>query len=223
MGRRKVILKDYDPSWAEAFRTEAGLVGSVLGCHAHAIHHMGSTSIPGMVAKPIIDILLETDDLDAIDRAADDLERCGYEARGEQGIPGRRYFRKGSPVNHTHHLHVYERADPNIFRHLVFRDYLISHPDRAGAYAALKKRLATLHPEDPLQYTEGKADLMSHLEAMALAWRGPGHRLKRDRYIVRRKGSASLPHSPNHPRCHSRTTRPPSYSGTINSGVDRTR
>ena len=72
-----------------------------------------------MVAKPIIDMLVEADNLDTIDKLASDLGRCGYEARGEQGIPGRRYFRKGSPGNHTHHLHIYRQGDGNIGRHLV--------------------------------------------------------------------------------------------------------
>jgi GrpB-like predicted nucleotidyltransferase (UPF0157 family) len=139
-----ITIIPYDPSWPEKFEQEAGLLRELLGELAVQIHHIGSTSVPGLAAKPIIDILLEVSDLDALD-ALDaknaGFNRLGYEPKGAFGIPGRRYFRKGGDQR-THHLHAFRTGDQNLARHVSFRDYLRAHPEIAKAYAEVKIRAA---------------------------------------------------------------------------------
>ncbi|MEB3233517.1 MAG: GrpB family protein, partial [Leptolyngbyaceae bacterium] len=99
-------------------------------------------------------------------------EPLGYEAMGEYGIPGRRYFRKhNSEGNRTHHLHIFQAESAEIHRHLAFRDYMIAHPDAAQAYSQLKQRLAAAHPTDIEAYMDGKDDFIKTMEQKALHWR----------------------------------------------------
>src|SRR6185436_9586865 len=115
----------------------------VLGNAVVAVHHIGSTAIPGIHAKPVVDILLEVTDIAQVDAATEAIERLGYEARGEFGIRGRRYFRKGDGSGEsTHHVHAYRTGSRDVERHLAFRDYLIANPEEARAYSVLKQRLA---------------------------------------------------------------------------------
>ena len=132
-----------DPDWPWQFEREAGHITRALGSSIVAIHHIGSTSIPGMFAKPIIDILLEVRDSSALDAISTGMETLGYESLGEFGIIGRRYFRKNDSSGiRTHHVHAFLRGDLHVRRHVAFRNYLIAHPDIAGAYSALKQALA---------------------------------------------------------------------------------
>src|SRR3954469_1722459 len=111
-GPRRVEVVDADPAWPAAFAAEAGRIRPALGPVYVAIHHVGSTSVPELAAKPGIDMLLEVESLDALDAAADAVEGLGYEGLGEFGLAGRRYFRKQSPAGvRTHHVHAYETGD----------------------------------------------------------------------------------------------------------------
>ena len=143
----------------------------MLGGSVAAIHHIGSTSIPGIFAKPTIDILLEASDNRALEIIADGMERLGYEGLGEFGIARRRYFRKNNSSGiRTHQVHAFVRGDPHVTRHLAFRDYLIAHDNVAAAYSILKQRLAAQHPEDMDAYMDGKDPFIKEHEAKALAW-----------------------------------------------------
>jgi len=162
-----------DPDWPANFQREAGLIVRELGRLVVAIHHIGSTSIPGIFAKPVIDILLEVADLDALDAISEGMRRLGYEGLGEFGIAGRRYFRRNDPSGvRTHQVHAFLQGDPHVHRHLAFRDYLIAHPDVAAAYSTLKRRLADRHPEDVEAYMDGKEPFIKEQLAKALAWTG---------------------------------------------------
>ena len=164
-----VVVVDYDPAWPQAYRAEKSLLLSVLGDNCIAIHHIGSTAVPGLAAKPIIDILPVVRSLERVDRAAHSLEAIGYEYLGEFGIPGRRYLRKGGDER-THQVHIFSEADPqNILRHLAFRDYLRTHGQIRDAYAALKRELAERYPYDIEGYCSGKAAFVAELEQRALA------------------------------------------------------
>lgn len=135
------------------------------------VHHMGSTAIEGMAAKPIVDMLLVVSDLDDLDRKGAALQALGYEVMGEFGIPGRRYFRRCTPEGvRSHHLHAYRQGSPEVQRHLAFRDYMNAHPAAAQAYAALKQGLATAFPEGGVGYVEGRDAFVKAHEAKALAW-----------------------------------------------------
>jgi GrpB-like predicted nucleotidyltransferase (UPF0157 family) len=167
---RKVEVVPYHPEWPDQFSAEARDLKAVFGSELLSIHHFGSTSIPGISAKPIIDILLIVRDIDAVDSLAPRLEALGYHGVGEYGIPGRRFFFKGSEDIRSHHLHVYENGNPHILRHLVFRDYMRSHPISARDYARLKEKLAIEFPEDMDGYIAGKNAFVREHEKKALDW-----------------------------------------------------
>jgi GrpB-like predicted nucleotidyltransferase (UPF0157 family) len=99
---RTIEVVAYDPSWPGVFEIEREVLSRVLGELAVEIHHIGSTAVPGLVAKPIIDILVEVHDMAALDRLNPAMEAIGYDCMGEYGIPGRRYYRKGGD-HRTHH------------------------------------------------------------------------------------------------------------------------
>ena len=168
----KIQVVPHDPSWPAEFKAEAERIRPVLGDLVVAIHHIGSTSIPGICAKPIIDILLEVHDIQQLDVLAPQLGDLGYEAKGEFGIPGRRYFRKHSTNGmRTHNVHAFGKGNPGIERHLAFRDYMISHSNSAEAYSLLKQRLAAAHPNDLEAYMDGKDQLIKEHEAKAIVWK----------------------------------------------------
>jgi GrpB-like predicted nucleotidyltransferase (UPF0157 family) len=169
---RRVIVVSYDPQWSEAFDAAAGEVADALGRERQDLHHIGSTSIPGMAAKPVIDMLAVVADLAALDARLARMESLGYEALGEFGIPGRRYFRRDNAAGQrTHQVHAFVRGSPHVERHLAFRDFMRSHSDCAQRYADLKQRLAAAHPTDIEAYMDGKDAFIKEMEARALAWR----------------------------------------------------
>jgi GrpB-like predicted nucleotidyltransferase (UPF0157 family) len=160
-----------DPAWPLHFEREASLLVRALGGSAAAIHHIGSTSIPGIFAKPVIDILVEASGRGALDSLAEHMTPLGYESLGEFGIVGRRYFRRNDASGiRTHQVHAFAQGDPHVLRHLAFRDYLIAHPHKAAAYSALKRELADRHPEDMEAYMDGKDPFIKEEEAKALGW-----------------------------------------------------
>jgi len=175
---KRVIVAPYDPAWHVAFEAEAERVVGALGDLVSALHHIGSTSIPGLCAKPIIDMLLVTGDGERLDRASAALVGLGYEARGEHGIAGRRYLHKSDAAGvRTHHVHAFASDSPHVGRHLAFRDYMIAHPAEAERYGALKQRLAREYRYDIDGYVAGKAPYIEQQLARALAWwSGPRER-----------------------------------------------
>lgn len=168
---KPVVVVAYDERWPETFRLEADRLYAAFGPAASAIHHVGSTSVPGLCAKPVIDILVESPDLEMIDRATPRLEALRYTAKGEYGIPGRRYFSRPAAGSEPKvHVHAFRRDSPRVARHLRFRGYLRTHAAAAGEYGALKRRLAADHPNDAGAYQDGKADLIGRLEVEAALW-----------------------------------------------------
>lgn len=113
-----------DPAWAEGYRRERALLMPVFGPLLVELHHIGSTAVEGLWAKPILDLMPVVTSLEAVDRLDPELEALGYQCMGEFGIPGRRYFRKGGD-HRTHQLHVFQAGDrKNILRHLAVRGHL---------------------------------------------------------------------------------------------------
>jgi GrpB-like predicted nucleotidyltransferase (UPF0157 family) len=161
---REVVIADYDPAWAELFETEKTCLIKAAGGAILEAHHAGSTAVPGLAAKPIVDIVVELSrPLNAAEIAA--VEALGYEYRGEQGISGRQYF--SHRVAPSVHVHCYVNGHPDIERMLTFRDYLRSHPDTAAAYETLKRRLAVCHRFDRVAYTEAKTEFVRSIDARA--------------------------------------------------------
>ncbi len=169
--KREVTVIPYDPRWAAWFERSASEVKAALGDNLLVIHHIGSTSIPGIYAKPIIDMLAVARDLRLIGECADQLQRIGYEPMGEFGISGRRYFRRDNSARvRTEQVHVFAMQSPHVRRHLAFRDFLRSHPELAQEYSVLKQRLAAAYPFDIEAYMDGKDPFIRHAEAKALEW-----------------------------------------------------
>lgn len=162
-----VEIAAHNPLWEKDFMAERKAIRSAMGESLIALHHIGSTAIPGIHAKPVIDMLAVAKSLDALEEAAPALVALGYQAMGAYGIDGRRYFRKDDASGRrTHHLHGYAAGSADIERHLAFRDYLRVHPDIAEQYSLLKQRLVA-GSED---YIEGKTPFVLETQADALAW-----------------------------------------------------
>ncbi len=161
--KRNIEVIRYNPQWPQVFELEAELIRQALGNNCITIHHIGSTSVPGLNAKPIIDILPVVKNILEVDKATKAMENLGYEAKGEYGIAFRRYFQKGENIR-THNVHVYEEGDPEINRYLKFRDWMRSHEDDAQSYANLKIELAAKFPQDILQYCNGKDTFVANID-----------------------------------------------------------
>ena len=167
---RAVEVVAYQPVWRAQFEEEAAVLRALLGPQIVSVHHIGSTSVPGLAAKPIIDVLVQVRDIEAVDGLDAQMRAAGYLPRGENGIPGRRYFRRETAGRHTHHVHVYQVGHPRVRDHLAFRDYLAAHPAQAAAYGALKQELAARYPRDIDAYQAGKGAFILMLVERALAW-----------------------------------------------------
>lgn len=167
----KVTVHAYNSNWPHLFKEEAEKLKVIFGDQLIDIYHIGSTSVPGLHAKPIIDMLPVLKDIKIADQLASEMEDLGYEALGEYGLPGRRYFRKGAD-NRTHHVHMYDpSSNDEIERHVAVRDYLRQHPEAAAEYGALKVKLAVAHPNDIESYISGKNDFVQQLESRAVQWK----------------------------------------------------
>jgi GrpB-like predicted nucleotidyltransferase (UPF0157 family) len=169
---KKVEVVPHDPRWRDSFQAEAKHIAAALGAHVVAIHHIGSTAIPGVHAKPVIDLLVEVDNIEAIDPRSSGMESIGYEVMGEFGIPGRRYFRKDDRHGtRTHQVHAFQAGSGEVVRHLVFREYMMAHPAEAQRYSELKRKLAEEYPWDMDGYIDGKDGFIQEMDRRAAAWR----------------------------------------------------
>ena len=161
-----VELVDHDPTWTERFEQERDRLVPVFDGSLVAVEHIGSTSVPGLCAKPIVDIAVGLLKLELTDNQIAAMEELGYEYLGEFGLPGRLYFRKGDP--RTHHVHVVEHGGMHWERQLVFRDALRTDPEERRRYDAFKRRLAAEgHSREA--YTELKTPFIRAVEARARA------------------------------------------------------
>lgn len=165
-----VVLTPYDPEWPRAAVNYAeGL--RALGSTLVAVHHIGSTSVPGLAAKPIIDLIPVVVDLAELDRRRPDIETLGYTWHGELGIAGRRYCTLGNEAGvRLAQLHFFRADSPHVERHLAFRDYLRAHPVSAAEYENEKRRARDLHPDDSHAYADEKAAWIRNMEVLALEW-----------------------------------------------------
>lgn len=148
----------YDPRWAEEFERERAQLEVALGEHVLEIEHIGSTSVPGQAAKPIIDMIAAVRSLDDVAQLIVPLQALGYEYMPERMFATRKFFPKGPQTSRTHHLNFVLTDDPEQWAQpLAFRDYLRTHLDTRDAYADLKQQLAKTHPDDRAAYTAAKA------------------------------------------------------------------
>jgi GrpB-like predicted nucleotidyltransferase (UPF0157 family) len=169
--RTPIELVPHDPSWAAVARAEIERQQGVLGELIVAAHHIGSTAIPGIKAKPIVDIVLVVASLEELDARKDRVTALGFEWRGEYGIAGRRYcpFTDPHTGKRTIHVHFFATGASEIERHLAFRDYLRAHGEEARAYEAQKLAAAALHSGEMVAYTHAKGPWIKDCLERALA------------------------------------------------------
>lgn len=161
-----VRIAAYDPLWPREFEAEAARLERACGLPLR-LEHAGSTAVPGLAAKAIIDILAGVPSRASRAPYVTAIVQLGYEHMGAFGIPGRNYFRRGSP--RTHHVHLVSWSSKFWRDELLFRDYLRAHDDVAREYAALKRELAAAFPDDSRQYTEEKAPFITSVLRRARA------------------------------------------------------
>jgi GrpB-like predicted nucleotidyltransferase (UPF0157 family) len=164
-----VRLVDSDPDWPRQAQERIARL-RVLEPVLVAVHHIGSTSVPGLIAKPIIDLMPLVTDVGALDLERGQVEALGYRWHGEYGIPGRRYCTAEIGDRRVAQLHFFTMGSAQAHRHLAFRDYLRAHPGEAAAYAAVKRRARERHPHDSQAYGAEKQPWIDQAEARALAW-----------------------------------------------------
>ncbi len=167
---RPTLLVPHNSQWLEEFKKESQLITQALGDEVVAIHHIGSTAINGIKAKPVIDILPEVRDIEKVDSFNGEMVKLGYTPRGENGIPLRRFFVKDVNRVRAYHVHIFQSGNVEIARHLNFRDYLRAHPDEAKAYEALKENLAAQF-DNTLDYAEAKTDFVREMDRRASEWK----------------------------------------------------
>lgn len=165
-----IVVVDYSPLWPQQFAEEAEALQQALPGVFAAIHHIGSTSVPGLAAKPLIDILPEVHSLEELDAHNAQMQALGYTPKGAFGIAGRRFFSKGADDARTHHIHAFEVGHWEVAKHVDFRDYLRAHPEEARRYGALKQQLAQQHPNDIEAYIDGKDPLIQELSEQTRLW-----------------------------------------------------
>ncbi|MEX2176955.1 MAG: GrpB family protein [Pirellulaceae bacterium] len=168
----RVVLVPHSTAWAQAAQAEGARLADVLRDDLVAVHHIGSTAIPGIHAKPIVDLMPVVRGLTAVDEKVALLRKLGYACWGEYGIAGRRYCTLDDPATgrRRFQLHCFEAGNHEIRRHLAFRDYLRTHSEVAQKYDAEKQRCQRLYPADSHKYSDAKAAwIVTHL-AEALAW-----------------------------------------------------
>ncbi len=168
--QREVELVPHNPEWThqadeEALRILDGLSFPIIG-----IYHIGSTSVAGIKAKPILDFVIEVENLEDVIQAIPEFEAIGYQSKGEYSIPGRQFFTKDTEGERTHHLHVFQQGHPDIERHIVFRDYLRANPEAAREYEKLKEKMAKRFPKQSGDYTAAKSDFILSMDEVARYW-----------------------------------------------------
>ena len=175
--KRKIEVLAYDAVWAELYEDEASLLHGIFEGASPQIHHIGSTAIPGMRAKPTVDILVVVDEATDIPSFDHRMEKEGYICRGEaldaviSGTPGRFYYVRKRGVDHLTHVHVCANGHSQIGELLALRDYLRAHPDKAENRGREKAELSERFTNDNIGYMKGKDAFVAALIQEALKWR----------------------------------------------------
>jgi GrpB-like predicted nucleotidyltransferase (UPF0157 family) len=165
-----VRIVDYDPGWPGEATREMGRVRAALGDLAVRVDHVGSTAVPGLAAKPIVDLQVSVAALEPRSAYVEPLEEIGYLFVAYPESPEYRFFGKPPARPRTHHLHVCRAGSHEERRHLAVRDFLRAEPREVARYEAVKRESTRLHPEDRLAYMAAKDPFVEGLERRALEW-----------------------------------------------------
>ena len=161
---KHVVVLPYDEQWKHDFLQIKAELTNVLGQLAIEIEHVGSTSVQGLSAKPIIDIDVVIKDYSGLENAISALGKIGYQHEGNLGIAGREAFKYGGKEHlRKHHLYVCPEDSPELKRHIEFRDYLKTHPDAVREYSRIKEEGAELYPDDIDRYIEHKSTFIEKI------------------------------------------------------------
>lgn len=167
--KRTLVVVPYDPNWKALFLKEQKILSEKLGDCVIRIDHIGSTSVVGLAAKPIIDVLLEVSSLEAFDSLVNRFNEPEYNLKGENGIAGRRYIQKGG-IKRSHHIHVFASGDINLNRHRAFAAYLNNNNDVAAEYGAIKRDAVSKSNNDIKTYMNLKNEFIQYHEQRAVHW-----------------------------------------------------
>lgn len=162
---KEIVLEPFRQSWQDEFENEKRKLLNSFKDLDIEFFHIGSTAIPGGIAKPIVDILGVTSDITKIDSYNNAISKLGYQAMGEYGMKQRRYFRRRT--NDPVHLHIFEDSDPEVERHLRFVSYLKAHPEHVVEYSEIKQGLVKKFPGDIDSYCLGKESFIKKIDVMA--------------------------------------------------------
>jgi GrpB-like predicted nucleotidyltransferase (UPF0157 family) len=160
MESRIISLAPPSPLWIAKFEVERGILEAILKGECAQVHHIGSTAIHGISAKPVVDILIEAESLDGIDARNEAMSQAGFRPKGENGISRRRYFQKESSGVRTVHVHAFQKGDIRIERHLAFRNGMNAHPDMAKEYERVKQKAMEMSEGISQRYQEIKGEFI---------------------------------------------------------------
>lgn len=167
-----VVIVDYDPRWPMLFEQERARLEPSITAFTESIDHVGSTAVPGLCAKPIVDVLVTVEHLEPPDRYISALAAFGYVLRADSANTERHAFGKRDAQGRRpvpgYNLHVVQHGGVEHRRHIGFRDYLRTHPDAAREYGDLKRRLAVAYGADRDGYTNAKSAFVRSIEASCL-------------------------------------------------------
>jgi len=163
----KVELMPYTTEWADEFKKEKAILEKLLHGYALAIEHVGSTSIPGLSAKPILDIAVAVKDVNTLKNLIPLLSENGYDPLNSIEAKEELLARKGTPENRTHYIHIEIIGNTYWTNHILFRDYLLKHPEVIKEYEYLKQKLSTEHKDEREKYTAAKNEFIQHVLKLA--------------------------------------------------------
>ncbi len=165
MDTDSVIIVDYNPQWPQMYEQEKARIQEAIGEYLIDIQHVGSTSIPGLSAKPVIDIMAVIRNISLVEQCIKPLETLDYFYQGEGGIPGRHFFRKPIDISRgrTYHMHMVEKGHDQWAMYQLFREYMLLHPESVQAYDRLKRELAINYGADRVAYTNAKAPFIESI------------------------------------------------------------
>lgn len=167
---RVIELKEHSPRWRARFLEEKDILWCAAGSVALAVHHIGSTAIPGIKSKDTVDILFEVRSIRQLQDLNLQMEAAGYISQGEFGIKGREFYIKGEKKRVVH-LHAFEACHPEIERHILFVEYLRQYPERARQYQVVKQQAQAAHSACPERYTDAKAAIIRQIDTEAQEWK----------------------------------------------------
>ena len=165
---REYHIRDYTTEWKQLFETEAADIKSVFGIDALQIEHIGSTAVPGLAAKPTVDILVTVDFVEVADRYISQMEELGYKSLGAFINEDSRMFEREVDGNRLFIVHVFPQKHRHVLELIKTRDYLITHPEEAQAYASIKRELKEKFPDDYVAYSKAKNEYVNRLVERAM-------------------------------------------------------